>query len=127
MDKTASKVAIYAHEIRDKGGISLFGTKAALRAINKKLDKISRDMEKYKLVDYVYYLEHPRKMFFANFLGGLARGFGASVGFTLLAALTIYFLNRLVKWNLPLIGKFISEIVDIVQSNLEKAGGKTGA
>lgn len=84
-------------------------------------------MEKFKLVDYVYYLEHPRKMLFANFIGGLARGFGAAIGFTLLAALVIYLLHWLVRWNLPVIGKFISEIVNIVESNLQRAGGKMGA
>jgi hypothetical protein len=84
-------------------------------------------MEKYKLVDYVYFLEHPRKMLLPNFLGGLARGFGAAIGFTLLTALIIYILNLVVKWNLPVIGKFISELVNIVQKNLDSAGGKIGA
>lgn len=105
----------------------MFGRRVKFKILNKKLDKISLNMEKFKLVDYVYYLEHPRKMLFANFLGGLARGFGAAIGFTILAALTVYFLQWLVKWNLPIIGKFISEIVNIVDDNLQKAGGKPGA
>lgn len=105
----------------------MFGRSVKFKILNKKLDQISLNMEKFKLVDYVYYLEHPRKMLFANFLGGLARGFGAAIGFTLLAALTIYGLQWLVKWNLPIIGEFISEIVNIVENNLQKAGGKTGA
>lgn len=103
-----------------KGSCS--GKNVKFKILNKKLDQISLRMEKFKLVDYVYYLEHPRKMLFANFLGGLARGFGAAIGFTLLAALILYLLNWIVKWNLPVIGKFISDIVDIVQRNLEKNG-----
>ncbi|MGI6143241.1 MAG: DUF5665 domain-containing protein, partial [bacterium] len=39
-----------------------------------------------------------------------------AVGFTLLGALLLYFLGRLV--NLPLIGSFIAEIVRIVQYQL---------
>ena len=108
-------------------GVDLFGSNLKFKILNKKLDQISLRMEKFKLVDYVYYLEHPRKMLFANFLGGLARGFGAAIGFTLLAAFTIYILQWLVRWNLPVIGKFISEIVNIVDNNLQKAGGRTGA
>jgi hypothetical protein len=104
----------------------MFGENERFKILDKKLDKISLNMEKFKLVDYVYYLEHPRKMLLANFLGGLSRGFGAAIGFTLLAALVMYILQKVVKWNLPVIGKFISEIVNIVESNLEKAGGKTG-
>jgi hypothetical protein len=90
-----------------------------LSIINRKLDQISINMEKMKLVDYVYYIEHPRKMLLANFIAGLARGFGMAVGFTLLGAFGIYMLQTVVKWNLPLIGEFISEIVRIVQDNIK--------
>lgn len=103
------------------------GKKGFMDNVNKKLDQISVNMEKFKLVDYVYYLEHPRKMLFANFLGGLARGFGAAIGFTLLGALALYLLQMVVMWKLPLIGNFITEIVNIVQENLRKSGGKIGA
>ena len=101
--------------------------KGYMTLINKKLDRIALNMEKFKLVDYVYYLEHPRKMIFANFLGGLARGFGAAVGFTLLGAVVIYILQAVVMWKLPVIGKVITDIVNIVQDNLSKSGGKIGA
>ena len=97
-----------------------------MEGIGKKLDKISLNMEKFKLVDYVYYLEHPRKMLFANFIGGLARGFGAALGFTLLGAVVLYLLQTIVKWNLPIIGQIITDIVNIVQDNLSKSGGKIG-
>lgn len=100
------------------------GKRGILGSIDKKIDQISINMEKFKLVDYVYYLEHPRKMLLANFIGGLARGFGIAIGFTLLGAFVIYFLQIVVRWKLPVIGEFISEIVNIVQDNMQKAGGK---
>lgn len=100
----------------------MFGSKTMYRLLNKKLDQISFNMEKTKIKEYVEYLEHPRKMLFSNFMAGLARGFGASIGFTLLAAFVIYLLQYIVKWNLPVIGKFISEIVNIVNNNLKNAG-----
>lgn len=102
----------------------MIGKRGYLNIINKKIDQISLNMEKFKLVDYVYYLENPRKMLLANFIGGLARGFGIAVGFTLLGAVVVYVLQMVVKWQLPLIGKFISEIVNIVQDNLQKSGGR---
>ena len=61
-------------------------------------------------------------MFFANFMAGLARGFGASIGFTILAAVVIYILQGVVKLNLPIIGEFISDIVNIVNNNLKNTG-----
>ncbi|MDP4092027.1 MAG: DUF5665 domain-containing protein [Bacillota bacterium] len=97
--------------------------KGVLYDIKKKIDHIALNMEKFKFVDYVYYIEHPKKMLFANFLSGIARGFGIAIGFLLLGAAAIYFLQLAVKWNLPVIGNFIAEIVKIVQQNLEKTGG----
>ena len=94
-----------------------------IKSIEKKIDKIALTMEKFKLVDYVYYLEHPRKMFLANFIGGLSRGFGIAVGFTLLGAVALYFLQIIVRWNIPLIGQFVSEIVKVVQEKLSSSGG----
>ncbi len=102
----------------------MLGKSGVLKSINKKIDQIAINMEKVKLVDYVYYLEHPRRLLWVNFLGGMARGLGIAIGFTLLGALLIYFLETIVKWNLPLIGEFVSEIVKIVQQNMDKAGGK---
>jgi hypothetical protein len=102
----------------------MIGKRSILSTINKKIDEISLSMEKFKFVDYVYYIEHPRKMLLANFMGGVARGFGIAVGFTLLGAVVIYILQIIVKWKLPLIGEFISQIVNIVQENMQKTGGK---
>ncbi len=92
-----------------------------IELLTKKIDELSLKMEKMKLVDYVYFLEHPRKMLWANFINGLARGFGIAIGFTLLGAVAIYILNQIVKINLPYIGEFISEIVKIVQNSMQKA------
>ncbi len=90
-----------------------------LKAISKKLDKLSLRLEKLKIAEYIYYLEHPKKMLFANFIGGLARGFGIAIGFTLLGALAIYLLQAAMRWNLPLISRFIEKIIEIVQQNLK--------
>lgn len=102
--------------------VSMFGKKTRYKMLEKRLDRIASGMERTKLNEYVHYLEHPKKLFFANFLAGIARGFGASIGFTLLAAVIIYILRGIVEWNLPVIGEFISDIVSIVNNNLQNPG-----
>ena len=96
------------------------------KIIEKKVDEISLNMEKFKLIDYVNYLKNPRKLLYANFISGVARGFGIAVGFSLLGALGLYLLQKIVMLNLPLIGEFITDIVDIVQKNLDRSGGRVG-
>lgn len=92
----------------------------------RKLDDLSLSMEKSRIADYMNYLENPRKLILANFLSGVARGFGIAVGFSLLGAIGIYLLRKIVMLNLPVIGDFIADIVNIVQENLNRGGGRVG-
>lgn len=89
-----------------------------LDAIQKKLESISLQMEAMKLSEYVDMMKNPRRMLWSNFVGGLARGFGMGIGFTLLGAVALYILQRIVVLNIPFIGQFIAEIVRIVQNTI---------
>jgi hypothetical protein len=73
-----------------------------------------------KLAEYVNLLENPKRLLYINFIAGVARGLGVAVGFAILGAIIIYVLQRVVALNLPIIGKFIAEIVTIVQTNLAR-------
>jgi hypothetical protein len=57
-----------------------------------------------------------------NFWSGLVRGFGMAIGFTVLTALVLYGLQKIVLLNMPWIGDFISDIVNIVENQV-RAGG----
>lgn len=86
--------------------------------IEKKVDKLSADIEKSKIGEYVDLMNDKKRLLYINFIIGLSRGFGMAVGFTVLGALAIYLLRMLIDLNLPLIGDFIAELVKIVQENL---------
>lgn len=94
--------------------------KAEVKEMESQVEKIAILLEKAKLGDYVQIMTTPKMLLFYNFIGGLSRGFGMAVGFTLLGALVLYLLKQAVLLNLPFIGNFISEIVKIVQDNLVK-------
>jgi len=89
-----------------------------LNLIKKQLDQMSEMMEKMKIADYVELMQSPYRLLWLNFISGVARGFGLAVGFTILGAIIIYILNRLVVLNLPFIGDVIADIVRIVQQKL---------
>lgn len=89
-----------------------------LTKIKKQIDKMSELMEKMKIADYVELMQSPYRLLWLNFVGGLARGLGMAIGFTLLGAIVIYILQKAVLLNLPVIGNFIAHIVKIVQQNL---------
>ena len=53
-----------------------------------------------------------------NLLAGLARGIGIGIGVTIISAIIIYVLQRIIRLNIPILGDYITDIVSIVQKNL---------
>lgn len=86
--------------------------------IKTRLEEMARSLEKTGIAEYMEMLRRPRRLLFINFWIGVARGFGMAIGFTLLAAIVLYLLRHIITLNIPLIGKFVADIVEIVQSEL---------
>jgi len=89
-----------------------------LTRLSAKMDRLADSIEKMRLAEYVEMIDRPRRLLYINFLLGIARGFGMAIGFTILAALVIYFLQKLIILNMPIVGDFIADIVEIVQEQL---------
>ena len=89
-----------------------------IKELRQKIEDLAVQIEKLGLAEYLDLLRNPKRLIITNFLAGVARGFGMAVGFTLLGALVIYFLQRIVLLRLPLIGDFIADIIRIVQYEL---------
>ncbi len=85
------------------------------KSLEEKLSNLAYVLEKAQIREYVSLLENPKKLLYMNFIAGVARGLGMAVGFTLLGAIAIYLLQKMVLLNLPLIGDFIADIVRMVR------------
>ena len=85
----------------------------------RQIDRWIASMERLRLADYVRYVDDRKRMFWSNFWGGIARGVGMAVGFTILGALLVLILRDLAQRNLPLIGDALAEIVNVVQRQME--------
>ncbi|MBR5548063.1 MAG: hypothetical protein IKU70_13950 [Clostridia bacterium] len=85
----------------------------------RRIDSWIAAMERLRLSDYVRYVDDRKRMFWTNFWGGVARGVGMAVGFTILGALLVLLLQDLARRNLPLIGDALAEIVRVVQRQME--------
>jgi len=90
-----------------------------LRFLSEKLERLSIDMEKAQLSEYVNLMHRPWQLIIRNFIAGLSRGVGIALGFTFFAATIVYLLQMLGALNLPIVGDYIADIVRIVQRQLE--------
>lgn len=81
-----------------------------------RLDRLARTLDQARIAEYVALQQDTRRLLYLNFLAGVARGLGTAMGFTLVGAMVLYILRRMV--SIPLIGTFIAQIVEIVTTQL---------
>lgn len=88
-----------------------------LARLAKVTEELTRTMEKTRIAEYVQYLEHPFKLLWTNFLIGIARGLGSTIGLALVLGIFVYFIQKLVLLNLPGISDFIADFIVMIQNN----------
>ncbi|MDL2225359.1 DUF5665 domain-containing protein [Eubacteriales bacterium OttesenSCG-928-M02] len=76
--------------------------------------RLTESLERVQFFDYVEHLNKPRRILWNGFMSGIARGLGMAIGFAVLGAFMMALLTWLANANLPVIGKFVADIVDMV-------------
>ena len=91
----------------------MFGKKHKI--LSQKLDEVNDILEKSNLKEITYLLGNKKQIFLRNLFAGISRGIGIGIGVTVITAILVIILRRIVMLNIPVIGEFISDIVDIVE------------
>lgn len=86
------------------------------KQLNDNIEKLIEKLENRNIEEILYILGSKKEIAKRNFIAGIFRGIGIGIGVTIVTAVIIYFLQRLVKLNLPIIGKYIYDIVEIVET-----------
>lgn len=87
------------------------------KRINKKIDKINSILERSNIIELSYIVGSKKEILKRNLIAGIARGVGIGIGVTVVTAIIIWGLRRLIMLNIPVIGDYIADIVDIVEKN----------
>ena len=87
-------------------------------ALQVRLDELLVGLQKSDIAEYTEMYRHPWRLFWMNIWMGIGRGIGYLLGFAIGGTLLVYILNQIVDINLPLIGDFIAQVVEIVQHQL---------
>jgi len=88
------------------------------KKVIEKLDNINEKLQKTQAIEISYILGSKREIIKRNLIAGIARGVGIGIGITIISAVIIYFLQRLIRLNIPVVGDYIGDIVSIVQKSL---------
>ena len=95
----------------------MFIKKSKFEKLLKSIDELNYVFTKNNLIDLAEILGNRKEMLIRNILAGIAKGIGIGIGFSLLTAIIIIILQKIVTLNIPVIGDYITDIVEIVDRN----------
>lgn len=81
----------------------------------KKIEELNSMLQKANLDEIGYILGNRKEIFLRNILAGLARGVGVGIGVTVITAILVIIAQRIIKLNIPIIGEYVMDIVEIVE------------
>ena len=93
----------------------MFLKKKKVNLLNDSIEKLSDTLQKGNIEDLIYILGSKKEIISRNFIAGIFRGIGIGIGVTVITGILIVILNKIVALNIPLIGKYVSDIVKIVE------------
>ena len=72
-------------------------------------------LAKNKVLDLVELLGNRKQLFIRNLWSGIAKGIGIGIGVTVITAVLVIILQKIVTLNIPVIGEYIADIIEIVE------------
>ena len=80
------------------------------------LEQLNFVLTKNNILDLAELLGNKKQLLIRNLMTGVAKGIGIGIGFTILTAILLIILQKIVTLNIPVIGEYITDIVEIVES-----------
>ncbi len=82
----------------------------------KNIEELNHTLTRNNILEFAELLGNKKQLLLRNLLTGISKGIGIGIGFTILTAILLIILQKIVTLNIPVIGDYISDIVDIVEN-----------
>ena len=82
------------------------------------IDNLNRNLLKSNIIEISQLLENRKKLLLINLISGISRCIGIGIGVTLITAILVWILQKIVTLNVPVIGEYVSDIVEIVMKKV---------
>lgn len=86
------------------------------KKLAKRIDKLNRILEKTNIIELSYILGNKKEILKRNLIAGISRGVGIGIGVTIITSIIVYILRRIIMLNIPVIGDYIADIIEIVEN-----------
>lgn len=85
--------------------------------LEKQIDRLNKTLTKSNILEITTLIGNRKQLLWRNLIAGISRGVGIGIGVTLITAILVILLQKIVTLNIPIIGSYISDIVEIVQKS----------
>ncbi len=91
--------------------------KKKVNVLEKSVENLSDTLQKGNYIEWAYLLGSKKEIIKRNLLAGIFRGVGIGIGVTIITAILVMLLQKIVTLNIPVIGEYIADIVEIVEKS----------
>ncbi len=86
-----------------------------IEILNTSINNLIETFQKSNIEEWTYIFGSKKEIIKRNLIAGIFRGVGIGIGVTIITAMLIIILQKIVTLNIPIIGEYIADIVEIVQ------------
>ena len=84
----------------------------------KNLEQLNFVLSRNRVLELAELLGNKKQLILRNLITGITKGIGIGIGVTILTAFLLIILQKIVTLNIPVIGDYIADIVEIVKSKM---------
>lgn len=95
----------------------MFIDKNRYNVLEKAINQLNKALQDGNIHELSYLLGNKKEMLKRNLIAGIFRGIGIGIGVTLITAILIYIMQKIVTLNIPVIGEYIADIIQIVEKS----------
>ena len=85
------------------------------KRLQYQITKLNKVIYNNRTIELIEILGNTKKFLARNFFAGVLKGVGAGIGFYIITAIIIYYVQKIIKLNIPIISQHIADIVEIVE------------
>lgn len=79
------------------------------------ISNLNKKIEESNFFEFSYLIGNKKEIIKRNLIAGIFRGAGIGIGVTVITAILVMLLQKIVTLNIPVIGEYIADIVEIVE------------
>ena len=95
----------------------MFEKRKKEKLLINQIDDLNKSLLESNLIDIAQLLGNRKKLLWTNLIAGISRGIGIGIGVTVITAILVLIMQKIVTLNIPVIGEYIADIVEIVQKS----------